>query len=128
MGTVFPDSPEFPDHRPLPTSFLTAKQEVACVGLTVGMYALCPKNEERHEHPPHEDHEPSFLVSDLGAGVSSTDGNGSASRDPMTCGNNSVFEANNRIISQRVVAERPQADRRLVVDVVGRRPLLVIVR
>jgi len=98
MGKLFPDSPEFPDHRPLPTSFPTAKQEIVCVGLTVAVYALCPRNEECHEHPPHEDHAPSFLVSNLGAGISSTGGNGSTSGDPLTWQNNSVFEANSRII------------------------------
>ena len=97
MGNLFPP-PEVPDHQPIPTSFPTPTHTIAIVAMTGALYGLCPKNEDREEHPLHEGaHEVSCLVGDLRAGVIVNSTGSTGSERPLAQGN-SVFEANDRII------------------------------
>lgn len=93
MGTLFPDDPEYPDHKPLSPKVDPIKATVP-VALTVVLYGACPKTEERHDHVPH--HEVAMIWSSSPT-IAST-GSAGAGSDPMTWQNSSVFDAADMII------------------------------
>src|SRR5262245_62698901 len=84
MGTLFPDSDEYPDYKPFPrtTTLGLGGRSVISVAVTCTLFGLC-SIEEAHAHPIHEDHQPvdyrvtamasSSSTSDPGAFIGSTD-------------------------------------------------------
>jgi len=55
MGIIFLGDPDYPDHRPLPSSFPSRMGMVAPVAVTLAAYALCPAHESHHAHGPHQE-------------------------------------------------------------------------
>lgn len=105
MGTLFPDSDEFPDHRSVPSSVPHAsKKNVAVVGLTMAVYALC---QEHHDHEPHSSHEE---IPDAAHPVIPWNSIGSASGNPLTPQNSSVFDTAD--VATRINRARRQAQTR----------------
>ena len=95
MGNLFPDDPEYPDHRPIPSPAVEAvKPTVTSLALTASLGALCPVPPRReiaiheHEHVPHHD-----LVEIRPAVAFGVGGSPSSSGDPMTWQNGSVNDA-----------------------------------
>lgn len=91
MGTLFPNSREYPDHQPVPSSFPRvsprALAHVAAVALV--LYPLCPKyHGDHHEHAPDREFVPDPLpLTSLSAFGSSSGAN------PLTWQNRSMFDA-----------------------------------
>jgi len=79
MGTLFPDSDEYPDYTPMPrfTARLGHDGPIVPLAIAATLYGLCPvvleEHGQGHEHPIHEDHRPvSYRVSALAVSSTST--------------------------------------------------------
>ena len=95
MGNLFPNDPEYPDYRPMPSlkADMTKAGCVTSFALAVGLAPLCPVQHLRvsiheHEHVPHHEFVDTQPVISMSAFVSS-----SSSGDPTTWQNSSMFDA-----------------------------------
>jgi hypothetical protein len=77
VGTLFPDSDEFPDDEPMPrfTVRLGSNGAIIPIAIACSLYGLCPIEIEDHSHPIHRNHEPiDYRVSALAVSSSSSSG------------------------------------------------------
>lgn len=80
MGTLFPNSAEYPDYEPIPrfTARLGHDGPIVPLAIAATLLGLCPIVLEEHGHPIHEDNRPvnyrvpAFAVSSTSSGGSVT--------------------------------------------------------
>jgi hypothetical protein len=60
MGTLFPGSSEYPDHKPIPSP-LDAPVGTLTLTAYIGLVPLCPAEMRHADDMPHADHAPQSM-------------------------------------------------------------------
>jgi hypothetical protein len=105
MSTLFPDDPEHPDHKPVPSAASEAKPVIGTtLVLAVGLAPLCPARHDDISTPDEVPHYEPIDVPQPAISMSAFGGSSSSSDGDLSWGNNTMDVAAAIARRNRVVA------------------------